>query len=461
MATLVKEMNERNECRYFKEPREKVAFYKCAVFFIFALYVMPQYFGIPNPIFDLTIVRISVVFLLILIFFDYNRTADFLGMVRKEKMTKILIPYIFVLVYTMVLRADANAFLNPFIEILEMYLLMYVIRDTLGLEKTIKLFTGFIYFLVILGFFEAFIKVSPFSFLKTIDGIYTGRYVRGGHYRIMSSCSHSLGYGLLLVTALPFAGYDSEKNEYNIFKRPFLLMGLIINVFLTGSRSSLGVLAFELALMFILSDMKYTRENIVYVIIAGISFAALLLCTYSTNFGQYIMLQITSLIDSFFYTSFSAKYGANLKQLSQSAAYRDLLKEIFKVDWLNPILGIGRKRAFRSMVDGRIVKSIDNFYIAEFVRYAYPGMITYVFFLIYTGIRMIKDMIVTRSAIIRMVFIGTASYCIHLYIADSLQTLKYLYVLFAIYLCCDKERFVPKAAKCRYIGKRESRYVKK
>ena len=441
---------------YFKEAKEDIWFRKAAFAYIFSLYVMPQYFGIPNPIFDITIVRMAIIILAFFIMISYERYMEFKDVLVKEKMGLVLIPYIIVLIYTMILRTDANAFLNPFIEILELYLLIYVIRSTFGAEKTTKIIISFIYLLTILGVVEAVIKVSPFSYLETIPGIYTGRFVRGGHYRIMSSCGHSLGYGLLLVTAMPFAAYDYDKKELNVFRRPVLMALVIANIFMTGSRSSLGVGLAEFAALLIFSDIKFLKRNLFVFLSFIVAFFFVTFTFQNTGLGQYILLQLTSLVDAFFGTTFSIAYGANYLQMQQSAAYRDLLHKVFTVEWLNPFLGIGRQRYFRGIVDGRKVESIDNFYIAEFVRYAYPGMFAYIFFLGVTMLRMLIDEFKTRSALIRMVLISTVFYCLHLYIADTLQTLKYLYVGFAIYACADKTEYVPPKDPCKYI-KKESR----
>lgn len=446
--------------KYFKAPRERVIFYRCSLLYIFALYIMPPYFGLENPLFDLTVVRVVIIALLCAIAFDYQRSTDFVDVVLKQKMTWVLFPYVFVVFYTMVLRVDFNAFFNPFIDILCMYLLIYVIKDCVGVDKTLKMLIAFLYILVILGIEESITTVSPFSYLVTLDGIYTGRYIRGGHYRIMGNCIHSLGYGLLLMSAMPLAGYDIKEKTFNVYRRPLLLFGIIANVFLTGSRSSLGVVFLCYGMMFILSDRKYLKRNCLYTFAGIIVGTGIIVLLQPTGAGKYIMLQITSLVDTIFNTSFSVKYGANLEQLGQSAAYRDLLKKVFKVKWLNPVLGIGRKRAFLCEIDGLVVASIDSFYIADYIRYAYPGMISYIVYLVYMGVVMLKDMIRTRSALIRTLFIGAVSYCVHLYIADSLMTMKYLYVLFAIYICCDKTPYVA-AEKSRYFKKRKSRYVKK
>lgn len=445
----------REKSKYLKNAKELNAFKKVAVAYMFALYVLPQYFGFPNPIFDLTAVRIMIIALMMMILSDYQRSRDFGGIIAKEKMGILILPYTIVITYTMILRVDPNAFLNPFIEFFEMFLMIYLIKDTFGEEGFINLIMSLIYLLVFLGLLEVVMRTSPFSYLKTIDGIYTGRFIRGGHYRIMSCAGHSLGYGLMLVTMLPFSGYDAKTREFNVFRRPILLILLMFNVFQTGSRSTLGVAFAEIALMFVLSDRKFLKANCIYLATGLVAFGLILAAGFKTSFGNYVMLQVTSLIDSVFDTTYSVAYGADILQLRQSKAYRELLKEIYHVDWINPVLGIGRKRGFRSLVNGRVVKSIDNFYIAEFVRYAYPGMFSYVLFLLGMGCGMFRNMIKTRSAVIRMCFIGMVMYCLNIKVVDSLQTFKYLYVLFAIYICTDKTPYVPE------VPGQSSKYLKK
>lgn len=420
---------------------------------------MPQYFGIPNPLFDLTVVRICIIILLVFITFDFSRLRGFIDCIVSEKFSLVLLPYIFVLIYTMVVRTDLNTLLNPAIEILELYLLIYIIKDSLGIRKAVNLTLAFMYILILLGFVEIIMEKSPFSYLETIKGTYTGGFVRGDSYRIMSSCIHSIGYGMLLVSSLPFVGLDFDGKSYNVFYRPFLLLGYIVNIFSTGSRSSLGIMFVELLVMLILSDKKYLRKNIFILIISTTGFIVLVFLLQGTSFGKYILLQITSTLDSVFGTQMSLKYGAE-GVLAESASYRKLLLKVFSVGWLNPLVGIGRSRGFRTEIDGLLVESIDNYYVAEYIRYAYPGMISYIFFLLYFIFNSVKDVYKTRSALIRAVLIGIVSYCLHLYIADSLQTLKYLYVLFAIYVCCDKTEYIPEN-KGKYFRKKESKYVRK
>lgn len=453
---------EKGKSKYIKEPRINRIFYRCSILYIFALYVLPPYFGIPTPGFDLTALRIMTLVLMFFIFEDPIRVRAFIQMIKNEKVTPILAFFIFVLFYTMVLRADFNAFFNPFMELFQMYLLMYIIRDCVGINKTIKLVIGFIYLLIILGFVEAVIKVSPFVVLNTINKgtLYSGAFVRNGSYRIMSNGAHALGYGLLLVTAVPFAGIDIEKNEYNIFKRPFFLIGIIINVFLTGSRSSLGVMFVQLVFMFLLTEKKYIKANCVYLLLFCVALTLAVVATQSTPMGKYVMLQITSLIDTLFGTSFSLKYGADLTNLNSSSDYRGHLWRILLLDWLNPLVGRGSKSSFMTMLDdGSVVHSVDNNYVVMYIRYAYPGLISFCLYFIYMIVSMLIKLIKTKSAVVKMVLIGSVGYAVHLYVVEALMTLKYVYILFAIFMCLNLPE--KEEVKSLYFGKRYSVYVKR
>lgn len=445
--------------KYVKPAREIKVFHFVAVIFLFSLYVMPQYFGVPTPVFDLTILRIMILVVLFMIIADTERKNDFVDLVLKSKCTLFLIPYLIVITYTMVLRADINAFLNPFMELISLYLMMYIIKYSVGVEKAIKWFIKFIYILAILGVVEYAMSVSPFSYLETLRGIYTGRFFRSGQYRIMSSCVHSLGYGLLLMTAVPFACIDIDNNRIDLFKNFFLLVLLALNVFLTGSRSTLSVFMIEIALLFLVSEKKHKKTVILLGILIIIALAGFLVVFHSTSLAQYILLQITTIVDELLGTELSVNYGANPSALGSSSNYRAQLKYIFTLDWLNPFLGIGRKRNFAAEINGSFIHSVDNFYIAEYIRYAYPGLITFILFVGYFVVNIVKGVFRNKSAICKMLLTACAGYLINLLWVDSLQTLKYLYVLFAIYFAADSLNII-KDAKVETEQKVKSKYIK-
>lgn len=425
--------------KYIKNAGEKDVFRAVAGLFLFSLFVMPQYFGIPLPVFDLTILRILTVLLTLLILCSDSRKHDFITMVKEARFTLILLPYLVVITYTMILRADINAFLNPFIELYCFYLLIYIFKYSLGFHNSFRCILAFCYLLAILGIVEYAIGRSPFSYLETIKGIYTGQFIRSGHYRIMSSCVHSLGYGLLIVSVVPFSCIDLQNDRIDIFKRPFLLLLWCANVFFTGSRSTLGVVLLELVILFFVSCKESKRKNTLMMAAALILFIVFLMIFHNTDFGRYIMLQITTLADEVLGTSYAAHYGASKEALGSSANYREQLKYIFTLDWLNPLLGIGRKRSFSSELNGSFIVSVDNFYIAEYIRYAYPGLAAFVLYISYFIVGLVKKSIRRQDAIYKVLLIGCLCYLINLFWVDSLQTLKYLYVLLALYCSLDFE----------------------
>ena len=422
-----------NKSKYIKPKREKRVFHNVSILYFLTLFIMPQYFGIPVPFFDLTVLRIMMIVILIMIFADKDRSREFLLLIKNNNLTKALIPYVLVLIYTMILRTDINALLNPLLEIINMFILLYIIRDTLGTEKTLKLIIICGYIMTILGIIEYVMGRSPFSYLETIKGIYTGAFIRSGHYRIMSSAVHSLGYGLILVVMAPIACIDFSTASIDLLKRPVLVILTFINVFLTGSRSTLSVFILEILFIFIVTDRVNKKRFLFAFAIFLVAFLIFFMLTFNTSMGQYIMLQITSIIDSAFGTKYSIKYGADSAALGGSSNYRDQLKEIFHISWLNPLLGIGRSRAFSSEINGSYIYSIDSFYIAEYVRYAYPGMIFYIMFLMYNEIGMIRNVIRTHSAVVKALMVGSLCYILNIYWVDSLQTLKYLYIIYALF----------------------------
>ena len=167
--------------KYIKPAREEQFFEKAVSFFLFSLFVMPQYFGLPTPLFDFTLLRMVLILVLFMMIYDEERKNTLAELILHSRLTLVLLPYMFVLLYTMVLRVDINAFLNPFLEIVSFYLLIYIIRNNLGVERTILYILAFLYLMTILGVLEYVMGRSPFSYLETIKGIYTGRFIRSGN----------------------------------------------------------------------------------------------------------------------------------------------------------------------------------------------------------------------------------------------------------------------------------------
>lgn len=394
--------------------------------------MMPQYFGVQIAGFDITPQRLAMVIFMIYIL-DSSKQPDFIDIVKHSTVTPYIFIYMVVLTYTTILRVNINSFMYSFIEFICFYFVIYIIKDVLGVKNFLKLLLRLIFVLVVLGIIEFVIQRSLFSYLVTLPGLYTGRFIRSGAYRIMGPNNHSLAYGLLLVSVAPIACIDIENDEVNILENIVLLIMIALNVVLTGSRSTLAVFGLEMIILLLLSPSLNKRKTIFFLLTIGSTILFVLIIARNTILSQYVFRQITSIIDELVGTSFSVSFGADVARLTDSSNYRELLPKIFLLDWLNPLLGKGSGYRMSVEIDGFVIRSIDNFYVAQYIRFAYPGLIVYIMIIISTGLRMVKYIATNRSGIVICLFIASTCYFINLWWLDTLQTIKYVYILYAVF----------------------------
>lgn len=407
---------------------------------LIADWVMPQYFGIHIG-FDFTTTRILN--MLILAYFIFNRKAGnhFLRSMLDVQLTPFFMAYMFVMVYTTVLRVNVNTFFLNFLDILTFYMVYYGIRYVIGVKKAIDWTVKFAAGISIYGIIEYVLKFSPMSkFLLTLPSVAVSGF-RSGQYRISGPCVHPIAYGMLLILLLAVICIDYERDEIYLFKHPVVLILLLLNIFLTGSRGPLGIAVLEVLLIIIFS--KRINKKKTFIVLSALIILAVIVeaAIYNTSLGQYIMMQITSVIDEVFGTSFSLKYGANLDLLNMSSDYRDYLPRVFTVEWLNPLVGQGANAQVGFEFDGTYIKSIDNFYVALYIRYAYPGLITFVAIQVMSIVYMVRTAIRHHSSLCAATAIAMFAYSVSLYWADYLQTTKYMYIVLAIYCSYYSEKF--------------------
>ena len=407
------------------------------MFLLIALIVMPQYFGVHIG-YDITCSRFSNILLIIYALLQYRVLNLFIKSFIKTSVTIPLMIYLFVTFYTMIYRININAFMLVFFELVTMYMLIFAIRYVIGIRKTIKIIIGCSYFLGVYGFVEFVAGHSlMLQFLSTVPNNVKNCY-RSGYYRIMGPCGHPLGYGLLLVLLIAIACYDYKKGEIYLYKRPFLLFILIANVFLTGSRSSQGVALVEVFVIMLLSKRTNIKKTVFYSLLLLGGMAFFLALSYKTKIGNYLLMQITVLVDHVLGTEISVNFGADITTLRNSEGYREYLPLIFKLDWLNPLIGRGVQKTFGAEVvgpNGEIVYigSVDNYYIVQYIKYAYPGLVSYVAYVVTCIITMIKNVFKNRSELTKILLISFCCYYINLWWVDSIQTLKFIYLFVALF----------------------------
>lgn len=414
------------------ELRNVKTLYVLYAFLIVTEIVMPQYFGVHIG-YDITCLRFFSILIVGYMIYNSKLITHWLYTCARCKLFLPIMLYMAVTSYTMVLRVDINAFFLVFMEMLSLFLLIYGIRYVVGYEKAISWILGCAYFLGVYGLVEFMYGQSLFlKFLSTVPTTVNNAY-RSGHYRVMGPCGHPLGYGLLLLLFLALACYDSKKQEVNVVKRPVLLVILLINIFLTGSRSTLGIVVLEIVLLLILSPTKNIKKTLLVFMGSLVLLIIFLLLFHNTGLGRYVLMQITSVIDHVFGTEYSADFGSEIVRLQDSENYRKFLPRIFTLDWLNPIVGRGVKRPFGAEIDGVYIQSIDNYYVQQYIKYAYPGLVTYVIFIISVVVMMVRQLIKTNSALVKVCLVGTIVYFYNLWWVDALQTLKFEYIIIAIF----------------------------
>lgn len=398
---------------------------------VFVLIFMPQYFGIHIAV-DFTCSRFMDIFILLYMIFNPKVLSHFWFSITKNKVFIPLMSFLLVVFYTMVFRADINIFFLNFLEILTFFFNVYAAMYVLGIKNTLKIAMGCSYFFSVYGLVEFVYGRSIFlQFLSTVPNYVTNAY-RSGHYRIMGPCGHSLAYGLMLIFLIVLACYDYEKDELYLFKRPLLLVLLFVNVFLTGSRSTLGVVAVELLVILLFNSRMNVKKSLLWLGGLIIALLVFLLLFGGTSIGNYILGQIASVVDTVFGTEFAPNFGIDTETLQNSADYRKALPKIFKVEWLNPFIGRGNK--FSGVeIDGVYVHSIDNYYVNHYIKYAYPGIVTYGIYLLVAAIILVHDVIVYKSGLAKMVLISQVFYFINLWWVDTLQTFKFSYLFMAIF----------------------------
>lgn len=420
--------------RVFEEPELKnlKLFYFLCAFLLITDIIMPQYFGIRLG-YDITCTRLANILIFLYMLLNPKIFVHFFHTIMQCNMAIPMFSYLFVCAYTMVLRIDINALFLVLLEMLTLCMLIYGIRYVIGYERAIKWLICASYFFGVLGLVD-FVrgKSLMLQLLSTLPSAVANSY-RSGHYRIMGPCGHALAYGLFLILLIAIACVDLKRNEVYLFRRPVLIILLYINVFLTGSRSTLGIAILEAFLIILFSKVSNIKKTLLLLsaIIAALGF--FLLIFHNTNIGQYILMQIASVIDQVFGTEYAALFGAETTRLTNSEEYRKALPLIFSLDWLNPIVGRGVSRSFGAEINGFFIQSIDNYYVSQYIKYAYPGMIAYILFIATILGTMIAGIRRYNSALVKMLFVGTVCYYINLWWLDALQTLKYEYIVIAVF----------------------------
>ena len=153
----------------------------------------------------------------------------------------------------------------------------------------------------------------------------------------------------------------------------FLLVTVVI--FLTGSRSPIGVYILGVVLVIIFSKGDQKMKSLLIMAAFVLMLSAVLAVTYNTSFGRYILRMITAAIDGLLGTELSLQFGGDI--YTYSSGYRDALYKVFDLKYFNKFVGRGVSYRLSVAIDGSWLLSCDNSYVLLYIQLAYPGLIIF------------------------------------------------------------------------------------
>lgn len=406
-----------------------ISLHALTVFLVISIFFIPDYFGV--SVFNCQ--RVALLLIWYIIFRNPERRSEFFRVIASFRFNKIIAVYLVVLLITSVYRLNLNTFLNPFFDqVVILYTMIYLFNKEISIKKFLSILIAIAYLLCLLGLVEYALQNSIFLKFETIKGLTGGMAIRGGRYRVMGPAHHALGYGLYLQIMIPISGYDCQKNEINPFKRLFLLLLISVNIFLTNSRSALGLMLVELVVVFLISPRKVKRGLFLMICYFAVIGGSIIVLFYKTSFVQSILVSTAQVLDAVFGGSLAVELGADTTIYELSEEYRDLLPEIFKLNWLNPWIGRGNGYQFNWNYQGFWVNSIDNYYVNQYIKVAYSGLIIQCIFYIAMIGMMVRAVLIKHSKVCLVVLISCLFYFITLWWVDALGTLDYIFMLFAL-----------------------------
>lgn len=402
------------------------------LFFIF-LFFLPNAFGIRIGI-VLNAQRVMTVVLLLAILTDRERRRRFFTIVLGNRDLLFFAAFVFVCFYTMVLRVNLGSFFNPLMDTLLAYFLtIYLLRYEISTEKLLQLIRVIGLILCIIGVIEMITKVNIFSYIAFQKDMFSGGGFRDGGYRIAVNGQHPLGYGLFLLLLFPLNCFDTKRGKLDALCRPLLSILILINVYATGSRSTLGILVLEFVIILLLSRREELCKLLVIIGPIAVMCAILLFLFWDYAPIQSLLVRAFNTIDGALGTHFAEElFNYHSFIMKGSTDYRTKLPKIFLLDWLNPIVGRGLAYHFSAYIEDVAVRSIDNYYVLLFIQYAYPGLFAFLALCISQIRYAVSNILRYNDYLSVVVLVSLIGYFVNLWFVDNLGTLKFVFVLFGM-----------------------------
>lgn len=411
--------------------QKTIRFNGVADWFIFSLFVLPSYFGVRLTFFDLTALRFFEILLLIGIFKSEERKGQILFLIRRCPNKWFIALYMGVVTYTNLLRGELNSIFYWITNgLIVLFLITYLVIYEYGIENFVDRIRKCLWIISIISPLELIIKHPPFAFLDTLGK--SNMNQRFGSTRIMGNCSTTNGYAMFLLILLPLMLYDFEKNRIDIGKNKFLSILVVLNVFLTGSRLTIGTMILAFVLCYIIQPRTVLFRNFVALMVILPIVCGIIYMNRDIDFFRSIIRTFFSAVDEVLGSTYSVAYGAEETTLYNSSYYRELLwKNTILGDWLNPWFGKGGAYNLNMYIQGYYIRSCDNYYVAQYIAYGIPGVITWLLMSLSFFVGMVKSFF-RKNCLGYALVVSFICYFISLWYLDHLQTFPTMMAMFGL-----------------------------
>lgn len=432
--------------------------------FIFFLPFLPPYFAIQIDF--LPIITASRV-LFLLFFIDQliikKKFTKLVNTINADRYKSLIVIYLLSILISgcvHLYRNNITGFVGSLSVLLENVLLYYLVSMNIeeefvskGKEYTLNRMLNILctsaFILSILALFEYSTHFNVFTLLDIFnsEGINSEStmYIRQGKLRVTSSFVHSLGYGLYLLLMIPVSFYQFSNSKHGTLNRIFyfvLSLLLLLNIFLTYSRSTIAILfAVSFGTFFILSKLKMKIYIFYSVLLIGLPMIMFSITPYAANIPILSSVgdNVKSLVDTFLGTHLATDFGKN----SEPFTYRLKLIEFafFEQNGINNWFGKGigfirtEPLSFNlpslNQYSNVISNSVDNYYVNVKLETGWIGLVGTLVLIFSLFIDLLKKS--RRSKFGITLLVAFAGYFAELVSVNELYTIQYFWILFALF----------------------------
>ncbi len=429
-------MNQTLSCRKRKEWRLSPGavtgtqfFHACCWLYIVGFFLFPDGFGFRLG-YLWSAKRILLIACYVGILANRERLNLYLADVRKAVGPNILIGLdFFVKFYTGVYRTDIYCIIGIVETALMFYLLLYIMRHELSVERVLKIVRGVLLILCLEGIWEALTGINLFGYISFASDGWSSYATRGGGSRICGNAHHSILFGVSLTVLFFLSCVDYEKKKMSLFQHPWLFLLSTVCVFLTGSRAPLGIYILGLFLICLFSSKNERVKSFLFFFLFLAVLALLTMAFYRTEFGRQVMYMVANMWDAVFRTRYADSFGGTAEG---STLYRDALAKVFDLWYFNKLVGRGASYALSVVIDGFWVRSCDNSYVGTYIQYAYPGLAV----MIGHGVTILgvclRGLRKKKNGLFAAIFVATLCYFLNIWYVASMGTYPLVWMMLAL-----------------------------